>query len=392
MSRNKPHIVVDSFPLVDTHFSGVGHSTLGFVRAIDELAEDDKLTYSLVAPWTMAHRLHKYRFKNYKRIIKNPISNKMIHGIMKFKIPFPMDFITGKGYYFFPSFLAWPTWFSKATVVVHDATYLAVPECVEKNNRKFLERVVPFSLKNTESVVTVSNFSKDELIKYYGLSPKEVHVAYNSVDLRHFYPRSEKEIHKVKAKYDIFSDKYILSVGNVEPRKNYGALIDAYTSLPKKVTDEYPLVIVGAGGWNNQEILDKIQAAKENGYRIINPKQFVLDEDMPALYSGASLFVFVPKYEGFGMSPLEAYACKTPVICSDIPPLHESAGRLAKFVSHKNPEQISKAIQDALENGLTLDEKARREHLNTFEWRKSASVILSGMTGLPQDHFYKETE
>lgn len=391
---SKPHIIVDAFPLVDSHFSGVGHSTLGIVRAFDELAGEGKITYSLVSPKQWANRLDKYNFRNYKKIIKNPISHRAINGIMKLKIRLPLDLLLGRGYYFFPSFLAWPTWFSKSAVLIHDATYLAVPDCVIKSNRDFLERVVPFSIRNAHKIVTVSEFSKKELLKYYQeLKPDDIVVAYNCVDRRLFYRRSKEEIHSVKAKYDIYSEKYILSVGNIEPRKNYEKLIDAYISLPKRITKEYPLVIIGAGGWNNDGILDKIQKAKEQGYKIINPKQFVVDKDMPALFSGASIYVFTPIYEGFGMSPLEAYACGTPVIVSDIPPLHESAGSPAEYVNYNSKDDIKDKIQILLEKvKKDPDYKADDEdkYLSKFSWRKSGEKIVAGMTGLPIDNFMKD--
>ncbi len=394
-NKNKiPHIQVDAFPLVDDHFSGVGHYTLGIIQGLDELAGEGKLTYSLISPRYRYTRLKKYNFQHYKKIIRNPIPSKIIRGFMKYGWKFPFDLVLGRGFYYFPSFLAWPTWFAKSTVVVHDVTYLAVPECVDKGNREYLAKVVPFSLKNARNIVAVSEFSKAEIIKYYGTDDDLVSVAHPSVDRRHFYKRSTEEIHKVKAKYDIFSEKYIFSVGNIEPRKNYGRLIDAYTSLPKHITDKYPLVIVGAGGWNNDKEKAKIQAAKENGYKIINPKQFVADEDMPALYSGAQFFVFTPIYEGFGMSPLEAYACGTPVIASKVASVPEAAGEAAVYVDPYDIDDIREKIIDMVErteSDRSQFDDAMKGHLESLSWRPSAEITVSALTGLPIEHFRKES-
>lgn len=388
-----PHIQVDAFPLVDDHFSGVGHYTLGIVRGLDELAGEGKLTYSLIVPKHWADRLKKYDFEHTKSIVRNPIPNRIIRGFMKFRWNVPLDFVLGQGYYYFPSFLAWPTWVAKSTVVVHDVTYLAVPECVDKGNRDYLEEVVPFSLKNSRNIIAVSEFSKSEIVKYYNLDPSLVSVAHPSIERRHFYKRSAEEIHRVKAKYDIFSEKYILSVGNVEPRKNYARLIEAYTSLPKEITDEYPLVIVGAGGWNNDDVKAQIQKAKEDGYRIINPKQFVLDEDMPALYSGAQFFVFTPIYEGFGMPPLEAYACGTPTIASNIASVPEAAGDAAVYVDPYDVndirEKMIEMIQKTEEDRSQFDEAMER-HLESLNWRASAEITAAALTGLPVENFKKE--
>lgn len=393
--RKVPHIQVDAFPLVDSHFSGVGHYTLGIVRGFDELAAEGKITYSLITPRKWAERLVKYELEHYKSIIKSPIPNRIMRGFMKFHLKVPFDLVLGSGYYYFPSFLAWPLWFNKSSVVVHDVTYLAVPDCVDKGNRDYLELTVPFSLKNAQNIIAVSQFSKNEIVKYYGTNPDHISVAHPSVDRRHFYRRSVEEIHKVKAKYDIFSDHYILSVGNVEPRKNYGRLIEAYTNLPREITDKYPLVIVGAGGWNNYDVKMQIQKAKEDGFRIINPKQFVADEDMPALYSGAQFFVFTPIYEGFGMSPLEAYACGTPVIASKIASVPEAAGEAAVYIDPYDTNDIRAKLIDMVkltEEDRSQFDSAMRHHLESLSWRPSAEVTAAALTGLPVEYFQSKVE
>lgn len=313
---------------------------------------------------------------------------------MKYHWRVPFDVVLGRGFYWFPSFLAWPTWFAKSSVVVHDVTYLAVPECVHKGNRDYLAQTVPFSLKNAQNVVCVSEFSKSEIMKFYDYPEEKISVAYPSIDRTHFYKRSAEEIHKVKAKYDIFSEKYIFSVGNIEPRKNYGRLIDAYVQLPREITDEYPLVIVGAGGWNNEDVKEKIQKAKEYGYKIINPKQFVLDEDMPALYSGAQFFIFTPIYEGFGMSPLEAYACGTPTIASNVTSVPEAAGKAALYVDPYSIDDIREKMLEMFkktEEDRSQFDQVMEQHLESLNWRHSAEITAAALTGLPVEHFKKES-
>lgn len=390
MKRKPPHIKVDAFALVDSHFSGVGHYTLGIVRGFDELAEQGKLTYSLIVPRGTSQRLKQYGLKHYKRILRNPVPNRVIRGFMKYHIRFPMDLVLGVGNYYFPSFLAWPTWFSKSTVVVHDVTYLAVPECVEEGNRDYLARTVPFSLKNAHTVVCVSDFSKSEIIKYYDYPASKIYVAKPSIDRRLFYRRSEDEMRRVRLKYDIYDENYILSVGNIEPRKNYLKLVEAYMSLPVSVTRKYPLVIIGAGGWNNEAIKQKIQEAKEMGLKIINPGRFVADEDMPALYSGAQFFAFVPIYEGFGMSPLESFASGTPVLASRVASVPEAAGEAAVYC---NPQSV-KDIRKHLEYMVAQTEKDRSQwneaieaHLQASSWIDSAQETAAALTGLSRTYF-----
>jgi glycosyltransferase involved in cell wall biosynthesis len=392
MAKRIPHIQVDAFPIVDTHFSGVGHYTAGIASVFDQLADEGKITYSLIVPsggWR--HRIGRNdSLAHYQKVIVNPLGNKGMRGIIKYNLKLPVNLLLGKGAYYFPSFLAWPLFRAKSVTVIHDVTFLAVPECVERGNREFLERVVPHSIKNSSHIIAVSEFSKSEIMKYYGVSSKKISVAHPSIDRKHFYKRSTQEIHKVKAKYDIFSENYILSVGNIEPRKNYDRLIDAYTALPRDITDKYPLVIVGAGGWNNKRILEKIQRAKENGYWIINPKQFVHDEDMPALYSGAHCYVFTPIYEGFGMSPLEAYACGTPVLASNVASVPEAAGDAAVYVDPYSVDDISQKLEaliTELESNPTSYDSKINDHLKSLNWRESGEITASALTGKPRSYF-----
>ncbi len=249
--KKVPHIKVDATALVDPKFSGVGHYTLGIVEMFDEMAAEGKLTYTLIVTRNSKHRLKKFNLKHYKRVITNPVPHRIIKGFIWHKWPVPLDLILGPGNYYFPNFEKWPLWFSRSAVVVHDITYAAVPECVpEETNRTYLNRIMPGVVKKAAAIIAVSRFSKREIAKFHNVPEEKIFVASPSIDKELLQPSNEAEIKRVKAKYNIFSKGYLLSIGNLEPRKNYERLIDAYTSLPKNITDNYPLVTVGAGGWD----------------------------------------------------------------------------------------------------------------------------------------------
>jgi glycosyltransferase involved in cell wall biosynthesis len=388
---NLPHIRVDATVITNDILSGVGHYSLGIVRGFDELAGEGKLTYSLIAPWRRSRRLKQLGLKHCRSIQRIPIPEKYLNGLRYFHLPLPIDLLFGPGYYYFPHFRSWPLWFAKAAVVIHDMGYEAVPGTVLGKNREYLKRVVPASARSAKAVLVPSAFSRDEVAKYLKINPDKIHVAYPAVDRKHFYKRTTAEVKKIKAKYDIFTDSYLLAVGNIEPRKNYSNLVDAYTALPPEITKQHPLVIVGADSWNNSEILAKIQKAKEAGFWIIHPKQFVPDDDLPALYSGARLFLFTPIYEGFGMPPLEALACGTPAVVADAASVPEAAGSAAVYADPTSVKDIKAKIYDTLQ-ALDKDphkfDKAITEHIDGFNsWRHSAEITAAALTGLPVDQF-----
>ena len=135
------------------------------------------------------------------------------------------------------------------------------------------------------------------------------------------------------------------------------------------------------------------QNAKEAGYKIINPKRFVPDADMPALYSGAKLLVFPPIYEGFGMSPLEAFACGTPAIVSNVTSVPEAAGKAGVYFDPFKVSDIAKKLQqtiELLEKDPDHFNEAMEKRLEGLNWRPSAEITASALTGLPVSYFQKD--
>src|SRR5262249_39725898 len=156
-----------------------------------------------------------------------------------------------------------------------------------------------------------------------------------------FYPRPMAEIDTVKRKYAI-TKPYILYTGTLEPRKNIKGILDAYNALPPQVRATYSMVLAGGRGWLDQEI--RAQLADLQHLDLLTPG-YVPDEDLPALYSGASLFVYPSFYEGFGMPPLEAMACNTPVIAADNSSLPEVVGDAGILVNANDAASLAHHIE-----------------------------------------------
>lgn len=291
----------------------------------------------------------------------------------------PVDLLYGKGIYFFPNFIRWPLAHSPSVIAVHDISMFDCPQYSSPANLEFMTKHLPGSVAKADMIVAVSEFSKKTLCDNFPIDPKKVIVTHLAADASLYYERSDQEIAGVKAKYGIFG-KYMLFVGNLEPRKNLEGLVAAYRKLPAKLKDEVSLVLVGGRGWRDEDIRTAISDARIAGDRIILPG-YVATEDLPAFYSGAEVFVWPSLYEGFGLPILEAMSCGTPVITANNSSLPEAAGKAALFVDANDTAQITESMRMML-----TDPELRKKHVTAgykqakrFSWEKSTVAFLQGL-------------
>ena len=375
-------IFFDGLGLVEGHFSGIGQYILGTLKGIDELIE--KQVYSgqeaprvtVIIPRNTVEKFESFGFKHidYKTL---PLPFRYVAALWHRGKMFPLDLWCGRGTYIFPRFVSMPLLFSPSAIVIYDLSYELFREHSDEKNAIFLSAGVKRSLKSTKKVITISQNAKQEIVKFYNLPADNVEVATPAVDTNHFYKRSQKEIDAVKLKYKIKGD-YILALSNLEPRKNLEGLVDAYCALPKSVTDKVGLVLVGVNGWKIEELFDKIIGKVNEGYNISRPASYVSDRDKPAIISGAKLLVYPSHYEGFGMPPLEALACGTPVITSDNSSLPEVVSGVGPMVKSTDTPALTKAIESALNDPklsskIAVDGPARAYE---FSWEESAQKFL----------------
>jgi glycosyltransferase involved in cell wall biosynthesis len=347
----KIKVFIDADVLTMEHFSGIGHYTASILKATDRLLKLDEyrhISITLGVPLRQAHRLNRFEFENFS-VRRMPVSTRIVNGLKQSnKLP-PIDILYGKQVYIFPNYSSWPALFSPIIPIVYDLSFIKYPQYGDAHNMKFLVEQVEKSIKRSKRVITISENSKREINEYYKVPNSSINIVYPIIETREFYKRSSREVEEIKAKYCIFGD-YILFVGNLEPRKNLNTLLDAYAKLPVKFRKKYSLLLVGAKGWNDDNIHAKIQSMRMKGMRVIQPISYVTDEDLPALISGASLFAYVSIYEGFGIPPVEALACGTPTISSNNSSLPEAVGHGAKMVNATDTDEISDAIIQTLQN------------------------------------------
>jgi glycosyltransferase involved in cell wall biosynthesis len=263
----------------------------------------------------------------------------------------------------------------KKVVMVHDMAYKAYPETVRERTRFMLNKSLQKSCKRADKIITVSEFSKLEIIKYLGIDENKIVIMPNGVDLSIFHPNfSEKDICRVTEKYGI-PREYLLFLGTIEPRKNLERLIRAYALLKAEMPDVPKLVLAGGKGWLYESIFETVKVLNMESDIIFTG--YVNEEDSPILINGAKIFLFPSLYEGFGMPPLEAMACGTPVIVSNVASLPEVVGDAALHVDPYSIDSIKDGIKDLIE-----DEKKRNElsasgieRAKQFTWDKSAEIV-----------------
>jgi len=262
--------------------------------------------------------------------------------------------------------------FSKNIIVIYDLCVFLPPQTRPSFKTKVIEKIfLRSAIRNTKKVVTISESTKKDIIKYFPIASEKISVIYPAV-ADNFRFIDDKQ--KCKFALDKFNlpKKFILFVGTLEPRKNLVRLISAYHKLPNTC----PLVIVGKRGWRYQEIFDKAEELRLKDKIIF--LDYVPTEDLPYLYNSAACFVYPSLYEGFGLPVLEAMACGAPVITSNVSSLPEAAGEAAILVDPYNVDEIAMALNKILTNEnlrQDLREKGLKQ-AQKFFWRKTAQEIL----------------
>lgn len=359
-------------PLLEKEKTGIGYYTEGLVRNIIKWHPQNEYfinAFSYKRPEEAKERLKIYKSDNVRICICRRISMKIYKAIWNlFPIPYCTLFrekadITHFFNYYIPPFVR-----GKKVTTIHDMTIKAYPETV-----RFLSRVMArLNLKTTcrraTRIITSSEFSKNEIIKYLKVPSEKISVLYSGVDLELYVPcEDEGEKEDVKHRYNI-KEEYYLYLGTLEPRKNIERLILAYSMLKESNKNIPKLVIAGKKGWMYTDIFKLVSERKLEQDVIFTG--YVKFEDVPILMSAAVAFVFPSLYEGFGMPPLEAMACGTPVITSDCASLPEVVGDAAMLVNPYSVEEIAVALEKVYfdkELHAMLSERGR-ERSKRFAW------------------------
>ena len=274
-----------------------------------------------------------------------------------------------------PNYL--PAAFDGPTVVtVHDLSHIHYAHCHPRARVMALERLLPRALERADAVITVSDYIADEVRDQFGLPAERVHAVHHGVDPA-FRPLDADAVRPVLQRHDLAPGGYLLCLATLEPRKNLERLITAFEALPAGLRTRYPLVLAGAGGWRNTEIrsrIDRLEARGELRYL-----GYVAAEDRAPLYVGAHGFAYPALYEGFGLPPLEAMACGTPVMTSNRSAMPEVAGEAALMVDPEDVEAMTAGLQRLCEDEplRALLAQAGPARAAGFTWARCASETVA---------------
>ena len=270
----------------------------------------------------------------------------------------------------------------KKIVFIYDMVWKACPQTMDMKTKQFMDKNTEWAFRQADMIVTVSEFSKSEIVKYMGIQPEKIGVVLGGVDFDRYNPNYPvDDIINAKKKFGI-DGEYFLYLGTLEPRKNIICLVEAYAMFVNEHSNAPYLVISGKKGWQYEEIFEKIHS-----YGIENQVIFtgyVEDSLVPLLISGALAFVFPSLYEGFGLPPLEAMACGIPVIVSNVASLPEVVGEAGIKISPDSPEEI----KDAMIQLVEIPDLRRKmstmgiERSKKFSWENNAKQLYSICKGL----------
>lgn len=354
--------------------AGIGRYTRELLRALGRV--DDGIRYRVFYSGHGADASGIPPLPPRFRVRSLPVSDRVSNAVWhRARIPIPIQpFIGRVSLFHSPDFAAPPTLTRPTVITVHDLAFEREPDCAVPSLRSYLQHVVPRSAHKANHIIAVSETTKRDLMELYGIPEGKISVVYEGIA-----PALQQRPHSYVARtmlapYGI-TDPYILSVGTIEPRKNYVRLLEAYRILAERGIRQR-LVIAGAPGWMYEPVFKRIRELGLNRrVTLLRPS----DEHLAALYGGADAFVYPSLYEGFGIPALEALAAGVPSAVTERSALPEVVGDAAVLLDPTNVESIADAI------GLILADKHLRTRLReqgparaaAFSWVRAADETIA---------------
>jgi len=263
-------------------------------------------------------------------------------------------------------------------VTVHDLAFLFYPEAAMPSLHRYLNVVVPRSVRRADHLLADSYNTANDLQEQWQIEAERITVVQGAVDHERFRPIANPDQHQlVRRRYGIGEEPFILGLSTLQPRKNFARLIEAFHLARKEAQLPHRLVIGGGKGWLFTEIFARVQELRLTDH-VLFPG-YIDDADLPVLYNAAEFFAFPSLYEGFGLPVIEALACGTPVLTANNSCLPEAGGAGAVYVEAESVESIADGLI-RLATDAPLRQQLRTAgltHAAQFTWQRSAEQLLA---------------
>jgi len=261
----------------------------------------------------------------------------------------------------------------KLVGAIHDLGTYHVKNKYGRLRDFYMRRLGRYFAHKLDHVITISNFSKNDIINFFGIPEDRITVTYLGLDLNRFRPRDRAECREKIAQKHGFREPFIVYIARLDhPSKNHVTLLKAYSILRKKYGVEHKLVLGGTKWFGAEIIFQTVEALGLKDHVVF--AGFVSDDDLPVMYSAADMQVFPTLFEGFGFPPLESMACGTPVACSNVSAVPEVVGEAAVLFDPLSPEEIASSVNSILSNPVLCGNLVRKglEHARQFTWEETA--------------------
>lgn len=351
--------------------TGVGQYALQLARGLQRSGEVD-LEFLYLRHWSRElYAQPEQRVARLKSLIKR-------------FVPFPYEFaraVQQKAFtrgvrqlrpalYHEPSFLGLR--FDGPTVItVHDLSWIRHPEVHPVERVRAMENHFPKAVERADRLIAVSDFTRRELIEVLGVAPSRIATTLEAAR-DGFRPRTAQECAATLAEHKLDYRRFLLCVGTLEPRKNLDLVINAYAGMPQAFRRAHPLVLVGMRGWLTSRLEATLQPLVRTGEA--RPLGYVSDDALAALYASALVLVYPSMYEGFGLPPLEAMACGTPVIASNRASLPEVVGDAGDLIEPDDVDGLRDAILRLSEGAQYFEQRSAAclARAASFSWARCA--------------------
>lgn len=346
--------------------AGIGQYTRQLIRALSEIVTDDEIII-LRSRKDKADLVQDHHFQ--QRSLWTPSH----HRFEQITLPLEIAWCDLQLLHS-PDFIPPLRRNCKSVITIHDLAFLQFPNMLTRESARYYGQIDE-AVHNTDHIIAVSESTKRDIVRLLGVPDRQISVIYEAANPV-FQPLDRGQAADwVQAKFGI-AGSFVLFVSTIEPKKNLGTLLRAYRQLLDKYHVEARLVVAGARGWLYESVFEQVEQLGLS--QDISFLGRLSNDDLLQLYNAAAVFVHPALYEGFGLTPLEAMACGTPVIVSNVSSLPEVVGDAGLLVDPEDAEHMAVSMWRVLKTRELWQELREKglQRASNFSWAKTAEQTL----------------